>query len=634
MIHDPMYTGRAISPANTDLDLLAQYASNAQARADSAFASAAAALATIRGTMLWIGDFAPAGWTWGVDDTTVVQAALTAGATQFRVVYGGGLACTITSALTMAGPGLVFDTVEYGDPTAPPDPGLKVSGTGYTALTVTGIVTQFAVTVYGTGNAANGILFQNPQRGVIQHARVHDLDGFGIKINKCYDCVWGALSVESCGNATHYAFSLNDDGDTCNMSTFTHIQVEQANRKAVYISAATLGCVFVGIHSERATPNAADITWYIGGNSCVFDSLRLNSLAPEANATAHFHGTETLFNAPIVEGAVVTRLEGIGGYSLTFASPNFQGTTGVEPSQIGTITILGGAIITFSTDTLALRVFGTKITTLTVGYANSDVTWGRFENCNIGTLASSSAVSAATFVNCIIAASATLLGGGIVLIGSDVTLSATVTQSTGSIVARDSIIRGAVTYNNNVRIRLYGSQITGALTCGDAGLADVVADDGSTVGAGSSSVGVPTAGAHVAGEAHKNLTPAVGQPTGWVCTVAGTPGTWAPNVRLLPAGTVTGTTIGPAALQSLIARLTTDALILNGTSAVVPNVAGATVTSALTTLASTLVGLGYITTGFTFAVPALTYSRATETAIDTQFRACLVALGVPDSTVP
>lgn len=37
---------------------------------------------------------------------------------------------------------------------------------------------------------------------------------------------------------------------------------------------------------------------------------------------------------------------------------------------------------------------------------------------------------------------------------------------------------------------------------------------------------MPTGGAHLQGEIVKNSAPSVGQPKGWVCTVAGTPGTW------------------------------------------------------------------------------------------------------------
>jgi len=42
----------------------------------------------------------------------------------------------------------------------------------------------------------------------------------------------------------------------------------------------------------------------------------------------------------------------------------------------------------------------------------------------------------------------------------------------------------------------------------------------------SSTLGVPTEGPHVKGQVITNASPASGQPKGWMCTVAGTPGTW------------------------------------------------------------------------------------------------------------
>jgi len=36
----------------------------------------------------------------------------------------------------------------------------------------------------------------------------------------------------------------------------------------------------------------------------------------------------------------------------------------------------------------------------------------------------------------------------------------------------------------------------------------------------------PTTGVHEAGEYVSNSAPAVGAPKGWICTVAGEPGTW------------------------------------------------------------------------------------------------------------
>jgi hypothetical protein len=39
-------------------------------------------------------------------------------------------------------------------------------------------------------------------------------------------------------------------------------------------------------------------------------------------------------------------------------------------------------------------------------------------------------------------------------------------------------------------------------------------------------VGVPTVGTYIAGDKIYNIAPTAGGYTGWICTVAGTPGTW------------------------------------------------------------------------------------------------------------
>ena len=94
------------------------------------------------------------------DDTGALQDALTDGAAKKKAVYAGSLIINVTSAVTMPSgcPGLVFDLASYG---APGDPGIVVNGSGYTALTCSGFVNQFRVNMYGTGNTANGIHFDN-----------------------------------------------------------------------------------------------------------------------------------------------------------------------------------------------------------------------------------------------------------------------------------------------------------------------------------------------------------------------------------------------------------------------------------------------------------------------------------------
>lgn len=478
------------------------------------------------------------------DDTTNMQKALTAGAAQNKVVDGESLVVKITSALTCAGPGLVFDTVPHGNAGGP---GIVVSGSGYTALTVTGIVREWAVCVYGSGNTANGILFQNPILGVFGQTRVFHLDGYGVKINKCYDCVFVATSVEQCGNASQYAFSVNNDGDTSNMSHFVRIQVEKATAKAIFIDSNTLSCLFDNIHSEQAVPSAGVNTWFFGGARCAYRGLRLASNAPAANATCYLSAAENTMTNLLTEGAIDVVFDVFSTSRLELISPEIQGTAHVLNAQTGTVVIHGGNIASMPTNCGFLRVHDSIIGTLTLGISNNpaDPTYAQFTGCSIATLASSSTLSAATFERCTIAEGGNLLRGAMVLLHSQVACAGTVAHSSGTLTMVESTLSAALTYTNggaNAAIRMSGhSRITGTVQCGDAGNVDILATDGCTVGGSSSGVGVPTGGAHVVGARHVNMLPSeLGtsfSPTptysagkyvldGWVCTVAGTPGTW------------------------------------------------------------------------------------------------------------
>ena len=154
----------------------------------------------------------------GTDDTVAVQAALNAGAAQNKVVNFNAMCCRISSALTMTGPGIMFDRVSHGDE-ALPTPGFFLTGTGYTAMTVSGRPNVFCAAFFGSGNTMNGVAFGGPNLadanvalGRIQNVRVYNLDGFGVQLNKTYDSVFETISVEQCGNASLFAFSINDAG--------------------------------------------------------------------------------------------------------------------------------------------------------------------------------------------------------------------------------------------------------------------------------------------------------------------------------------------------------------------------------------------------------------------------------------
>lgn len=459
------------------------------------------------------------------DDTANMKKALDHGAIKKLVVRGLGALVRITGPLTITGPGLVFDQVAYG---ASGDPGIIVSGTGYTAVTISpGLHTQIAFAVYGTGNTANGVLIQNSFLSKFGMLRVYNLDGFGVKINKMWDSIMESVSVELCGNASEYAFSMNDDGDTCNMSHIMRLQVERSNTKAIYISPNTLSCVIDNIHSEQAIPALGVNTWTLGGIRCIYNAIRLNSNAPAANSSALLSGANSQFNALITEGAIPVTVNGFNSTSLTLVSPEVNGKIGATTNQAGTISVIGGTLENLDSQASIFNCTGTKITNLTVGFANNNSDLMRFFGCQISVLASSSSTSAATFNNCIIAEAGSYLQGKTVL-------NNTTSSSAGAVsVAFNQRLNcvgstltggGGFSLSGNALIRSIGSTFVGNMNI-TAQCASIF-DSGSSVTGAVTGQTAPSGSSWSKGERTKNLAPAVGSPKAWVCTVAGSPGTW------------------------------------------------------------------------------------------------------------
>lgn len=289
----------------------------------------------------------------GSNETAQFQKALDAGNAQNRVVDGRNLKVTIAGPLYMAGPGLVFDRVGY-------DPGIYVTGVGYTALTVTGRPNHFDVMCYGSGNECNGILFQNTVVAKIDQIRAYNLRGFGVRMNKVWDSLFGTISVELCGSPAEAAFGMYDDGDTCNMLTIGRIQVERApaDSKAMYISPNSLCLVINAIHSEQA--GSAD-AWVIAGNRCTFNNLRFHSNA--ANAIIRIGGNDCTFTNLMTEGSLTVQWDGANGATNTLVTPEINGTLRESTNQYGELVILGGSIKNYAGSMSRLRRFGVRGTT-------------------------------------------------------------------------------------------------------------------------------------------------------------------------------------------------------------------------------------------------------------------------------
>ena len=449
-----------------------------------------------------------------VDDTIAFQKALDFGASANLVVRCFNSVIRITGPVFSSGPGIVWDRVGYSQ-------GISVTGSGYTALTVTGRVSHFDVTVYGTGNTANGILFDNITISNVGTVRVVGLNGFGVKASKVWDSTFVHISVELCGNASEYAFSVVDGSDTSNMSHFMRIQVEQSNQKAMYISPLTLGCVFDNIHSERATPVAGVNTWTLGGNGCLYNQVRLDaSGGVSADATVLFSGANCQFNTPRVEGNIDTSLEGFTGNPMTFINPDFRGITHVKVNQLGIVTLEGGVIANLVSGTQSLRCYGVKIGVCTIGFTpGGSPYFALFDGCEITTLGSGSTTSAAIFDNC------NILGGGMlqgktILSNCQVNLGASYTIGGTAVIMNNTIVTcSALTVNSSLLDLRNGSYVVGSLT--STGNKNSFCDDSSYVTGTVTGWTAPIFATFLPGGVFsqamrsKNLSPAVGSPKAW-----------------------------------------------------------------------------------------------------------------------
>lgn len=462
------------------------------------------------------------------DSTAAIQACFDyakADTGKNKIVKSRGGLFKITGPLTAYVGGIDFGVAGYGLPGGP-DSTIIVDGTGFTGITITGTPTIVNISVGASGQTANGILIQSPLAGRFGKVRAYNFDGFGVKCNRMWDCVFDTISVERCGNASEYAFSINDDGDTSNMTHICRLQVERATTKAIFVSANTLSCVIDNIHSEQAIATAGVNTWVLGGNRCTYNTFRLEANAPSSNATALLTGANSTYICGLVENSAVVKLESSAAGSITLISPEFQGATSNVAGQVGKINLVGGAITTLTCEPLGFIVNGTKITTLTINSASFDPTKGVFNDCEIGSLVSGAADSACTFNGGTIGTHNNLLAGVTVLRGVTVNNGGAATLALGfrTLKAYYSTINAAVSIDNG-----------GIISCGTvfsstiaqtAGPIISLFDDASYAGGAVTGLGAPTGGTWPVGARTKNMAAAVGQPKAWVCSAAGTPGTW------------------------------------------------------------------------------------------------------------
>jgi hypothetical protein len=325
------------------------------------------------------------------DETAATQRFLDhCAATGAGIADFGAMRVWISGPLKAHSVGIVFASIASKTGA----PGFYPVGSGYTALTVTGAVMDFAVGIYGPvdgpardgDNRAriNGIQFGAADSSVelslsfVRHVRVFNLAGFGVRYAACWDTTFVNTSLEACGTAEQPAFDVVAAlPQTCNECVWVRVQVELARGRAMHVSPLTLSCVFIKIHSERATAIKAQPTWLFGG-ACEYGSMRLQASNP-ADATVHFVGDQGRCTNLRSEGPTVI-VDATGG-SYCFDNPGAD-VMRSSPDQNGRIVVTGGTIGRLEAGGNWLLT-GTRVETLEVGFM-PDAQRVVAQHCTIG----------------------------------------------------------------------------------------------------------------------------------------------------------------------------------------------------------------------------------------------------------
>jgi hypothetical protein len=394
------------------------------------------------------------------------------------------------------------------------------------------------------------VYLNTPQNSTGVAIYVYNLQGFGVKIDKCWDCLFDSFSVVSCGTASEWAFSMNDADDTCNMTHILHLQVELAQYQAIYISPNCQNCQIDVIHSERPTVYAAGsapsgyATWLIGGNGTTYNVVLLSAIDDSDQSVAQLNLTLstlnqltvlgsaslaifncwqsgaatqcTTFNACLIEGDSYTT----GNGTVLFFGCTFLGTLYAKVSVSG-ITPSGGRA----------AYYQCELAGLTVGDGGSihDVTAQQIYDSNVASLNYASGVStaAATFVNSTVGVDS--------LLSNQIFRSCTIKANSGTLpVYFNTILMADCSLDGTLALAAAIGKFTNTSISGDitlpsganASLFDAACYCSGTVSAGGPGNSPPSGGTWAAGQRTFNLAPAVGSPKSWVCTVAGSPGTW------------------------------------------------------------------------------------------------------------
>lgn len=456
------------------------------------------------------------------DDTQAIQAAIDAADTARAIVYFPFGDYKTSGQLTIKRD---VRGIDMGFRAS-----IRPSGSGYTAIvTETSFCWTVAkISIKGTNrNQVNGIQLNNPQRTCFEWIEVFDVNGFGLTVVNVWDCLFHTITIEGCGNTTNYAFSVTENDDTSNMTHINRLQVEVAYEKAIYISPIALCCVIDNIHSERAKVTTANETWVLGGGSCTYNNVRLNAdhagSFNSALAKCVIRAATTTVNDLRIENQTPVQID---SFTTQFVLVKGGSMYSVEQIGSGPFLVKDAFIQTIKGATANSCFSDCLIDTCDVGFTGSVDLPLIIRNSTVNTLTSSSTLARVEFFNSTILAGS-FAQGYTKLVNSKMT-STTLAVSYRAVELVNSQLVGDVTTENGY-LGLVNSKIVGNLTIGAS--RQVIADFSSIVSGTVTNMGIPESAVYAGGNFHRgqrtvNLAPATGQPKGWICTVAGSPGTW------------------------------------------------------------------------------------------------------------
>lgn len=468
-----------------------------------------------------------------LDVTAALQTLFTLCGSNGQIARLRGTQYKVSSALTFAGNGGGIwmegagASAAFGAGTGQAQ--LNFTGTGYIGLTVTGIITCFYVTAVGTGNVMDGIRFgisaasSNILLSKIDYVRVVGLAGFGVQINDCWDCLFDTISVQSCGSASKWAFSVNQVSSGPNESTFSRLQVELSTAQAIKVDFGVYDCTFPKIHSERTTGDGVNPTHILGGDSCLFGMVRIEATSNVLLSLTGYNcdyqvfrcaGTNVQLNSAIAGTYSGNRIGHLVCNNFNALSTN-RGPFDVYQANItGTLTpsFQGAGLLRFTFSTIAnVAPAGTTC---------------EFIDCNItGTWA----FSGNNVINCFNCVLANFPAGTAATVSlSKCTVTNAFSTGFGQIISpTQCTFNGLVTIASSAKWKSDQCNFAAGITLG-AGSPGWAFGPNDYVSGGAVSAGFnasPTGASWVVGERGYNIQPTVGQPKSRVCTVAGTPGT-------------------------------------------------------------------------------------------------------------